>query len=471
MAPNTVAVVGAGPVGCLTAIGFAERGYDVALYESQPESAFTKQPTSSQRSINLAVSVRGITALRAVGGAGDDQHPSIADRVLSEAVPMSARMIHVHDGDGHVRLDRQPYSTKGERAKLNWMLLQQAAEHPRVQLYFQHTLVHVHRAPDDDEVQLVFRVPDRMEPARATYALVAACDGVHSAVRTKVAPLARINTVQEYIDSGYVELRVPPGKSDSLSPAWQLSLSCLHIWPRHDYMLIALPNVDGSFTSTLFAPFRVFAEHCRDRASALAFFRANFPDALAVMDADELVEHLTSRMPSSLGSVQCTPMHAGSSVVLLGDAAHGMVPFYGQGLNCGLEDVRVFFEELDAALAAHGKLPDAQGVALRNYTAHRTADVRAIQLLAQENYTEMRSKVVRRDYQLRKWLDGVLSRTLPPGAWKSLYEMVTFSNMGYATARCTELRQQRILRDTLSAVGLTLLWGASWAVYRACRSA
>lgn len=113
MAPNTVAVVGAGPVGCLTAIGFAERGYDVALYESQPESAFTKQPTS-QRSINLAVSVRGITALRAVGGAGDDQHPSIADRVLSEAVPMSARMIHVHDGDGHVRLDRQPYSTKGE---------------------------------------------------------------------------------------------------------------------------------------------------------------------------------------------------------------------------------------------------------------------------------------------------------------------------------------------------------------------
>lgn len=307
--------------------------------------------------------------------------------------------------------------------------------------------------------------------ASATYALVAACDGVHSAVRTRIAPLARINTVQEYIDSGYVELRVPPGPSDTASPAWQLSVSCLHIWPRHDYMLIALPNVDGSFTSTLFAPFRVFAEHCREKASVLAFFRANFPDALAVMDEDELVEHLTSRTPSSLGSVQCSPMHAGSSVVFLGDAAHGMVPFYGQGLNCGLEDVRIFFEELDAALAAHGKLPDAKGAALQNYTARRSADVRAIQLLAQENYTEMRSKVVRRDYQLRKWLDGVLSRTLPAGTWKSLYEMVTFSNMGYATARRTELRQQRILRDTLSAAGLTVLWVASWAAYRVCRSA
>ena len=127
--------------------------------------------------------------------------------------------------------------------------------------------------------------------------------------------------------------------------------------------------------------------------------------------------------------------------------------------------------DFDAALAAHGKLPDAKGAALQNYTARRSADVRAIQLLAQENYTEMRSKVVRRDYQLRKWLDGVLSRTLPAGTWKSLYEMVTFSNMGYATARRTELRQQRILRDTLSAAGLTVLWVASWAAYRVCRSA
>lgn len=289
---------------------------------------------------------------------------------------------------------------------------------------------------------------------------------MHSVVRTKISPSARISTMHEYIDSGYIELRVPAGPTTSPASSWQMSVSCLHIWPRHDYMLIALPNVDGSFTSTLFAPFALFDEHLCDAQKALAFFRANFPDALDVMDEKELVENLTTRAPSPLGSVQCSTLNAGASVVLLGDSAHAMVPFYGQGLNCGLEDVRIFLEELDTALSAHPKLVQAKGPALHAYSARRRADVRAIQLLAQENYTEMRSKVVRRGYLWRKWLDTVLSRTLLRGRWKSLYEMVTFSNMGYAMARSIELRQQRMLKNVGSVMTVGLVWGASWFLYR-----
>ncbi|WFD00428.1 kynurenine 3-monooxygenase [Malassezia yamatoensis] len=383
MVRNSVAVIGAGPVGCLAAIGFARRGYEVSLYEARSECSFREESATKQRSINLALSVRGITALRVVGGDKDDhsKQACLVDEVLSEVVPMSARMIHTNTDVG-VRLDRQEYSSQGEsiysfeRAKLNWLLLNSAANYSNIEMYFQHTLMQVQPTSNESEVHLAFQVP---------------------------------------------------GHADWAS---------------------------------------VFEQHMSQRESAQKFFQTNFPDAFQIMDQEELLQTLISRTPSSLGSVRCTPMHAGSLAVFLGDSAHAMVPFYGQGLNCGLEDVRVFFEEWDKATSEHHSMVQAKQIALPAYTAQRSQDVAAIQVLAQENYKEMRSKVVSRTHKLRKWVDTKLAQTLPANRWHSLYEMVTFSNMGYAKALETERRQQRILRNLGSAMGLGLLWTLSWGVYR-----
>lgn len=435
----SAAVVGAGPVGCLAALGLAERGFRVAVYEARSADAFGAHAHASQRSINLAISVRGLTALNAVL-----RTENMNAQILAEGLPMTARMIHTHD-NGRTALQRQQYSASNEaiysfdRARLNRLLLERAQRHAGIDVHFEHKLVNA--TVLDTGVALVLGTPDGATTRQAS--LLVGCDGMHSAARAAVAPLARMSTATEYIDTEYIELHIPPAEG---ARKWALDHSCLHIWPRHDYMLIALPNPDGSFTSTLFGPRAMYAQF-GDPQRAAAFFRANFPDALAVMGEENVVRFLTTRRPNSLGFVRCRPLHCGSSVVLLGDAAHAMVPFYGQGLNCGLEDVRVFVELLDHAKDV--------GTALARYTASRQDDVAAIQYLALENYVEMRHRVVSPAFRARKWLDGVLVRILPRGWWRTLYSMVTFSNIGYARARAIEQRQQRIV----SAAAAALLLG------------
>ncbi|WFD30578.1 kynurenine 3-monooxygenase [Malassezia sp. CBS 17886] len=348
-----------------------------------------------------------------------------------------------------------------DRARLNRILLDHVQTLSHVAVRFGARLVDAHRVVDADRQSVKLTTAGGDTPH--AHDLVVGCDGANSIVRQKLSSAARIDTSQSFIDTGYLELRIPPASRPGASK-WALDNTCLHIWPRHSYMLIALPNLDGSFTSTLFAPFGLFQE-LQDAGSVLAFFRDNFPDALAVMDEMDLVQCVLGRQPSSLGSVHCDPMHAGSCAILLGDAAHAMLPFYGQGLNCGLEDVRMFVEVLDAALGgAVSALNEKKGAILDTYNARRRDDVRAIQILAQQNYHEMQSRVATRSYRVRKWLDGMLSKTLPSGWWHSLYEMVTFSNRGYATALNLELRQQHIIQGVMVSAGLAAASAAVAAV-------
>ena len=278
-----------------------------------------------------------------------------------------------------------------------------------------------------------------------------------------------------YIDTGYVELSIPPrtalssgsrmrsidgpdGKPSGGHDAFHLDPNHLHIWPRHSFMLIALPNLDGSFTCTLFAPFKMFSEELSSKERIVAFFREHFPDAMPLIGEDKLVECLTTRRASALGSVQCDPYHYKDRAVLIGDAAHAMLPFYGQGLNCGFEDVRVLFDIIDSC--------DTLQEALERYTKERHPDLKAILQLAEQNYREMAHSVVSWPYLLRKKLDSWLMRVLPSSMWSSLYVMTTFSNLPYSQVVQTEKRQQRIISNVVLSTALSLLTATIVGVYK-----
>ncbi|KAJ1020618.1 hypothetical protein NDA16_004011 [Ustilago loliicola] len=556
--PERVAIIGAGPVGCLAALAFAQRGCKVDIFESRPDPRTHEAiARSSQRSINLALSTRGITGLRSVslvglGSTGKD----LADLVLEDSVPMRARMIHVvtkratMDHKAEVKEQSQLYSNKGEyinsvdRGRLNNILLDHALMHPNVEVHFEHKLQSVDFDHDSrskraaqptpnginkkaikgpgtggessadeggrrggkkgkrnaaaaaqqqqlvnassptipagavDRVKLEFDIHSNNQtnpksPTTHHASLVVGCDGAHSSVRSAMGSLIRMHYTHNYIDTGYVELSIPPRTSLSSGSrtrgsggtdgkphghdAFHLDPNHLHIWPRHSFMLIALPNLDGSFTCTLFAPFKMFASELSTREGILAFFEEHFPDALPLIGEDKLVECLTTRRASALGSVQCDPYHYKDRAILIGDAAHAMLPFYGQGLNCGFEDVRVLFDIIDSN--------DHLEQALESYTKQRHPDLVSILQLAEQNYREMAHSVVSWPYLLRKKLDGLLMALLPSSMWSSLYAMTTFSNLPYSQVIKTEKRQQRVIANGLLTMVVGIMTGAGVDLY------
>ncbi|PWN46410.1 FAD/NAD(P)-binding domain-containing protein, partial [Ceraceosorus guamensis] len=419
------AIIGGGPVGCLAALGLAERGFQVTMYESRSEA---EAQAPSLRSINLAISTRGLAGLSSVS-------ESLASDVLARAVPMRGRMIHSQRGDQQ----SQRYGAEGEcihsvdRARLNRLLLERAQKHARVEVVYGHKL----RALDLDA-----------QPAQLTFAgahgaraadLVVGCDGMHSAVRDSVARATTLDFAREYIDSLYVELSMPaakPGQA-SLEGGFVIDPHHLHIWPRHSFMLIALPNPDKTFTCTLFAPADIFEHHLSDPTSTIAFFEQHFADALPLIGRQAIVKDILSRKPSPLASVKAKPYHYADKAIFIGDAAHAMLPFYGQGLNCGFEDVRVLLQLIDKHSSRQRNGAD--------YSNTRHDDLVAICELAKNNYKEMSSKVISRTYLLRKALDTVLMSILPRSIWSSLYSMVTFSNLPYSQARDRERRQAKVV--------------------------
>jgi kynurenine 3-monooxygenase len=429
---DEIAVVGAGLTGCLLACFLARRGYQVTLYERRPD------PRTGQvdrgRSINLALSERGLDALRRIG---------LDQRVMADALPMRGRMIHPVSGE----LNFQPYSVAGDRAinsisrgGLNNALLDAATERPGVRVVFEHRLASL----DPKTGEMTFETPQAR--ALATAPIVLGADGAGSAVRAQLVAGGDVTERVEFLDYGYKELAIPARDGD-----FALDPGALHIWPRGTSMMIALPNPDRSFTCTLFWPVEGAGSFTaiEDPASIERHFRLHYLDVLPL--APTLVDDYRQNPVGALGTVHCTPWQVHGRVGLLGDAAHAIVPFYGQGANCAFEDV----VELDRCLDDTG---DDWERALPLFDARRKENAEAIAEMALDNFVEMRDKVASPVFRLGKKVEHALERALP-GRYVSRYELVSFSTVPYAEVQRRVRRQQRVLTGVAMGVGALLVGG------------
>ncbi|KAH8117335.1 FAD/NAD-binding domain-containing protein [Phellopilus nigrolimitatus] len=486
-------VVGAGPVGCLSALSLAQMGWDVEVYEGRPDMRLpSSKASASLRSINLAISARGIAAIQAID-------PDAASRFLQGVIPMKGRMIHDHSG----RQKSQIYDRDGQcinsidRGLLNEGLLDEVSAHSSIRVFFQHKL----STADFDKRVLTFRDSAEKE-VQVDFDFCVGADGSYSNVRRQLMRSVRMNFQQTYIPHEYLELKMPPGKDPEGNSIFSIDPNHLHIWPRHSFMLIALPNKDRSFTCTLFAPTADF-DQLADPAQALTWFKNQFPDALPLIGETAVLEGFRNNPRSPLIAIKANPYHYKDRAVILGDAAHSMVPFFGQGLNCGLEDVRV----LDVILREKGVDPadisstsgdsvDARlASALEKYTETRHGDLIAISDLAMANYVEMRHSVATPSYLFLRSLDnlfslwtsgsqiapssvGPLLSRIPfpstsPSGWIPLYTMVTFRpDISYSTAKLKAEKQQKIVANLGwlgSAIGIAAIGLATLIVSRRTR--
>jgi kynurenine 3-monooxygenase len=422
-----VAIVGAGLTGSLLACFLARRGLEVTLYERRPD------PRTGQvergRSINLAISERGLDALRRI---------DLVEQVMADALPMKGRMIHPVSGP----LDFQAYSATGDRAinsisrgALNNALLSAAAAAPGVTLVFEHRLVEL----DSQAGRMVFATPSGKVSAAADVVLGA--DGAGSAVREQLLAEGIVAEDVDFLDYGYKELSIPAANGE-----FALDPGALHIWPRGTSMMIALPNPDRSFTCTLFWPSGSF-DALTSAADIERHFAEHYPDLLPL--APDLAGDYLNNSVGVLGTVHTLPWQAHGRTALLGDAAHAIVPFYGQGANCAFEDV----VELDRCLDDTG---GSWARALPLFEARRRENTEAIAEMALDNFVEMRDKVASPVFRLTKQFEHALERALP-GRYVSRYELVSFSTTPYAEVRRRVRRQHQILGAVIAGLGVAAL--------------
>ncbi|MFQ5889606.1 MAG: FAD-dependent oxidoreductase [Gemmatimonadota bacterium] len=422
-----ICIVGAGLGGSLMACYLGRAGHTAEIFEARPDPR--PRGFTGGRSINLALSTRGVRALREVG---------LAKRILADSVPMRGRMIHSLNG----RLTFQPYGTAAEhvihsvsRAGLNLTLLEAASGYPNISLSFGWRCVGVD--PSSPAVHLRRATTGHQRTVEGD--LIIGADGAFSAVRGQMQRLDRFDYSQDYLTHGYKELTIPPGPDGS----FLMEREALHIWPRGGFMLIALPNADGSYTCTLFLPFvgaNSFAEI--DAGEGVKrFFERHFPDVLPLVPT--LEEDYRRNPVGSLVTVRCAPWTCGGKVVLLGDAAHAVVPFYGQGMNASFEDCSVLSEALERCA------PD-WAAAVEEYYEQRKPNTDALAELALGNFVEMRDRVASSRFLLAKRLGRAL-HTLLPNRFVPLYTMVTFTSMPYAEA---VRRARRQVRTVAAAVVL-----------------
>lgn len=425
MSKRSVTILGAGLVGSVLAVLLRKRGYEVTIYERRPD--MRKEAIGAGRSINLAMSNRGWKALELAG---------LREDIEAIAIPMPGRFLHQEDGSSAF----QAYGKNGEaiysvsRGELNKKLMD-LAEQNGAKILFNQRCTRSDVATNTIYIQQA----DGSEQAIACDLLFGA-DGAFSALRTGMSFTDRTNFSQFYIDAGYKELNIPAGPDGT----WLIEKNALHIWPRHNYMMIALPNIDGSFTCTLFFPFDgdpSFAS-LKTEAEVEAFFKAQFPDAIALMPT--LVHDFMHNPVSSLITTKIFPWRNGDRSCLIGDAAHAIVPFYGQGMNAGFEDCSV----LESLMEQYGE--DWNNI-LREFELQRKPNADAVADLALNNFIEMRDKVADPVFLERKKVEKELGRRYA-GRFNSVYEMVSFSHTPYAYAlHCT--KAQDILLGKILAAG------------------
>jgi len=445
-----VTVIGAGLAGSLLSIYLAKRGFVVDLYERRPD--MRKVQISAGRSINLALSTRGIHALKDVG---------LSDRIMNIAIPMKGRMMHGVPGD----LTFQRYGKDDSeviyatsRGQLNTELISAAERYECVRLHFHQRCTGMNL--DTGEVNLVDENTGATSAVRS--AVVIATDGSTSAIRLEMQKTGRFDFSQQYIDYGYKELVIPAG----VHGEHRLEKNALHIWPRGTFMLIALPNMDGSFTCTFFFPFEgeQSFDSLNSEEKVLAFFQTQFPDAAALMPS--LLEDYFSNPTGSMVTIKCEPWHVAGKALILGDAAHAIVPFFGQGMNCAFEDCTV----LDGCITQEtgrpkwdeprqkktgGRRTDMGVVnwqkVFREFEKLRKINTNAIADLAVENFIEMRDHVANPKFLLKKKVEHALEERFPE-IFIPKYSMVTFHRLPYSIALTKGRVQDQILDELCASI-------------------
>jgi len=424
---DKVTLIGAGLNGPLLAILLQQRGFAVELFERRPDMRRVR--VNAGRSINLAISTRGIHAL---------QQADLWEQMQSIIIPMKGRMMHSIAGE----LTFQPYGKNDaevinsiSRAELN-IALMNAAEEKGAIIHFKQRCTAYN--PKTGEVRL--RNEDTGEENIQGTKVVIGCDGAASALRAEMLKLNQFNFSQQYLDYGYKELTIPAGSNgDHL-----LEKNALHIWPRSNHMLIALPNIDGTFASILFLPFQgadSFAS-LSGKTDLIRFFEERFPDAFRLMP--QLADNYATNPTGAMVTIKCFPWQIEGRALLLGDAAHAIVPFFGQGINCGFEDCSYLVELLDR----HGA--DWTQV-FAEFEKGRKVDTDAIADMAIENFTEMRDRVADSRFLFRKKVELAVEAKYPD-LFVPKYAMVTFHRIPYSVALARGAVQDRILAELCEGV-------------------
>ncbi|SFB04325.1 kynurenine 3-monooxygenase [Flavobacterium swingsii] len=425
-----IAIVGSGLVGSLLAIYLKKEGHTVHVYDRSPD---IRTIQFSGRSINLAMSNRGWKAL---DGAG------VGDKVRHIAIAMEKRAIHVGN-----QLNFQHYGLQGEciysisRGVLNRKMID-LAEEAGAEFFFEQKIWDVNLT----DATLQMGETERGEWTDVKYDMVFGADGAFSRIRHRMQRQSMFNYSQDFLNTGYKELHIPANADGS----YKLDKNSLHIWPRGKYMLIALPNLDGSFTCTLFMPFEgenSFAS-LDNRPKVEAFFAENLPDTIDVIP--DLAEDFFKNPTSTLVTMKCFPWTYSDKVALIGDAAHAIVPFYGQGMNAGFEDITILYEMMQ-------KYGNDWKTIFSEYEKSRKPDADAIAELSYRNFMEMGTKTADEKFLLQKKIEKWFA-SKHPEKWMPLYDRVTFSTRPYSEALAIGDFQESIMQEVLKMNNIETNW-------------
>ena len=429
---KNITIAGAGLVGSLCALYMRKRGFNVSIYERRDDLRLSE--ITAGKSINLALSVRGWTALKKVGA---------AENVEKIAIPMYKRVMHDTEGN----LYDQAYGNPGQaiysisRANLN-LILMEMAEKNGAKIHYNQKYLDV----DFTSGATIFEHTKTGEKITVNSDLLIGADGAFSAIRSKMTRRNRQQYSQHFIEHGYKELLIPPNEDGT----HKLEKNALHIWPRGNFMLIALPNLNGSYTCTLFAPYEreESFEKLNTNKDVKNYFKKIFPDLVPLIP--DLCEQFFSNPTSSMAIMRTYPWHVDDKSILIGDAAHATVPFYGQGMNAGFEDCRILDELLD-------KHNNNFKTCFKEYSQVRKPNGDGVQDLSMHNFIVMRDKTADTKFLLQKKIEQKFTQQYPE-KWIPLYSMVSFSNIPYSEALQIGMKQEKIMQSIMNISNINETW-------------